>query len=108
MLSKVARLGKIFFPNFGKVGSTFNHADMVRAKAQFPELYRRFGQLLVEERKARGLSQAEVGRRLGKPPSAIWKYENGELRVDVVELIALGRAVGFDPVEFMRRLMGAE
>ncbi len=81
---------------------------MVRAKAQYPDLYRRFGQLLAEERKARGLTQAEVGRRLGKPPSAIWKYENGELRVDVVELIALGRAVGFDPLELMRRLMGAE
>jgi len=99
---------EIFSKLWNLVTSLVPMGAMVRAKAQYPGLYRRFGQLLAEERKARGLTQAEVGRRLGKPPSAIWKYENGELRVDVVELIALGRAVGFDPLELMRRLMGAE
>jgi len=78
---------------------------MSRAKAQYPELYRRFGQLLAEERKARAMSQSEVARRLGKPPSAVWKYENGELRLDVIEFVAFSRAVGFDPLELMRRLM---
>lgn len=81
---------------------------MSRAKAQYPELYRRFGQLLAEERKARAMSQSEVARRLGKPPSAVWKYENGELRLDVIEFVALSRAVGFDPLELMRRLMDGD
>ncbi|CUW37721.1 putative transcriptional regulator [Magnetospirillum sp. XM-1] len=77
---------------------------MVRAKSQYPEIYRRFGQLLAEERTSRGLSQSEVARRLGKPPSAVWKYENGELRLDVVEFLAFAKAVGFDPLDLMRRL----
>ena len=78
---------------------------MVRAKALFPDLYRRFGQLLAEERRARGLTQTEVGRILGKPASAVWKYENAELRLDVIEFLALAKAVGFDPLELMSRLM---
>jgi transcriptional regulator with XRE-family HTH domain len=79
-------------------------SGMVRAKQQYPELYKRFGQLLAEERKARGLSQSEVARRLGKPASAVWKYENGELRLDLVEFIAFARAVGFDPMALVREL----
>jgi transcriptional regulator with XRE-family HTH domain len=78
---------------------------MARAKEQYPELYRLFGQMLVEEREAAGLSQSEVARRLSKPPSAVWKYENGELRLDMIEFLALARAIGFEPLDFMRRLM---
>lgn len=78
---------------------------MARSKSQFPELYERFSQLLTEEREARSLSQSEVARRISKPPSAVWKYENSELRLDVIEFIALANAVGFDPLEFMRKLM---
>lgn len=78
---------------------------MVRTKSLYPEAYKRFGQLLAEERTARGLSQSEVARRLGKPPSAIWKYENCELRLDMIEFIELARVVGFDPLQLMRRLI---
>jgi len=81
---------------------------MARAKAQYPELYLRFGKLLAEEREARDLTQTEVARRLSKPPSAVWKYENGELRLDMIEYIALARAIGFDPLELMRKLMAGE
>lgn len=81
---------------------------MARSKSQFPELYKRFGQLLAEEREARGLSQSEIARRLSKPSSAVWKYENSELRLDVIEFIALAKAVGFDPLEFMRKLMAED
>lgn len=80
---------------------------MARSKSQFPELYERFSQLLVKEREARGLSQSEVARRLAKPPSAVWKYENGELRLDMIEFIAFAKAVGFDPLDFMKRLMNS-
>lgn len=81
---------------------------MARAKQRYPKLYQRFGQLLVEERKAAGLSQSEVARRISKPPSAVWKYENGELRLDMIEFLAFARAVGFDPLEFMQKLMATE
>jgi transcriptional regulator with XRE-family HTH domain len=77
---------------------------MARSKALFPELYQRFGHLLAEERKARGLTQTEVARLLDKPASAVWKYENAELRLDVIEFLAFSKAVGFDPMEFLRKL----
>lgn len=44
---------------------------------------------LVNLRRAReeaGLTQVEVARALGKPQSYVSKCENGERRVDVVEL----------------------
>ena len=78
---------------------------MARSKSQYPELYVRFGQMLAEEREKRGLTQSEVARRLSKPPSAVWKYENSELRLDVIEFIALAEAIGFDPREMIDRLM---
>jgi transcriptional regulator with XRE-family HTH domain len=81
---------------------------MARAKSQYPELYLRFGQLLAEEREARGLTQTAVAQRLSKPPSAVWKYENGELRLDMIEYLALARAIGFDPLDLMRKLMAEE
>lgn len=77
---------------------------MARSKSQYPELYTRFGQMLAEERERRGLTQSEVARRLSKPPSAVWKYENSELRLDVIEFIALANAIGFDPQEMIGRL----
>jgi len=78
---------------------------MARSKSQYPELYARFGQMLAEEREKRGLTQSEVARRLSKPPSAVWKYENSELRLDIIEFIALAEAIGFDPREMIDRLM---
>lgn len=79
--------------------------QMSRAKKLHPELYQRLAQLLIEEREARGLTQTEVASRLSRPPSTIWKYENGELRLDVVEYLALARAVGFDPLVLMSKLV---
>jgi transcriptional regulator with XRE-family HTH domain len=45
----------------------------------------------VEARKAAGLTQVEVARRLGKAHSFISKCELGERRVDFVELQQLAR-----------------
>ena len=53
--------------------------------------YRRFLGRLVEARKAAGLTQVEVARRLGKAHSFISKCELGERRVDFVELQQLAR-----------------
>ena len=38
-----------------------------------------------------GLTQEEVGRKLGVPQSYVSKSETGERRVDVVELLAFAR-----------------
>lgn len=43
--------------------------------------------LLVNARKAKGLTQAELADALGKPQSFVAKYERGERRLDVVEFV---------------------
>jgi ribosome-binding protein aMBF1 (putative translation factor) len=48
-----------------------------------------------------GLSQKELAVKLRHHQSFVARVESGERRIDVVELIALSRAVGFDPFEVL-------
>jgi transcriptional regulator with XRE-family HTH domain len=59
---------------------------------------------LRKERVAAGLRQVDVAKRLGRPQSFVSKYENGELRLEVLELIDVCRAIGVRPDAFLRRL----
>ena len=68
------------------------------------ERHRRFRALLVAERKAAGLTQTAVAKRLGKPPSYVAKYEGGDRRLDVLEYLDVAAAIGFDPCEPIRSL----
>jgi transcriptional regulator with XRE-family HTH domain len=52
-----------------------------------------------------GISQAELGQRLGWSQRTIGKIETGEKRVTVVELIEIGQALGFDPRAAVARLI---
>ena len=55
-------------------------------KSIYAEEYKAFLQRLCQARKETGLTQMEVAELLGKPQSYIAKCENGERRVDIVEL----------------------
>ncbi len=59
---------------------------------------------LVGARKSAGLSQRQLADLLGKPRSFISKLENRERRLDVVEFIALPRALGLAPADVMNQL----
>lgn len=59
---------------------------------------------IVEKRDKAGLTQVEVSVRLGRPQSYIASIETGQRRVDVVELLDLAKAIGFDPHEALRRV----
>lgn len=65
----------------------------------------RLQELLISKRTAAGLSQEEVARRLRRPQSFVSKYETGERRLDVVELIELAEAIGFDARKLMADLI---
>lgn len=56
--------------------------------------YRRLIEELVKARKKSGLTQQALARQIGKPQSFISKIENGERRLDVIELIEITRAIG--------------
>ena len=49
-------------------------------------------------------TQSEVSARLKRPQSFIASIETRQRRVDVVELLDLAKAIGFDPHEVIRRL----
>lgn len=52
---------------------------------------------LVELREAKGLTQMDIALQLGKPQSYVSKYERGERRLDIVELIAVTKVLGLIP-----------
>lgn len=62
--------------------------------------------LLREARKAAGLSQETVAKRLDKPQSFVAKYEGGERRLDVVEFVAVCQAAEADPINILAQLVG--
>lgn len=53
--------------------------------------------VLTHARMASGLSQIELAKLLGKSQTHVSNIERGQRRVDVLEFIALARAVGADP-----------
>lgn len=60
---------------------------------------------MIAARKKAGLTQRELAAKLRKPQSFIAKYEGGERRVDVIEFIAICRAIGANPVKLIRSLV---
>jgi len=59
---------------------------------------------LVEARKGAGLHQAQVAVRLGRPQSFVSKFEKGERRLDVIELIVLCGVLGVNPATILGRV----
>lgn len=59
--------------------------------------------VLTEARKAAGLTQAELARRVGSQQPVISLIERGVRRVDVVEFYVLARAMGADPLDLLRK-----
>lgn len=64
-----------------------------------------FRALMIETRKKAGLTQAQLAKQLRKPQSFVAKYEGGERRIDVVEFLAVIRAMGAEPLTILRSLI---
>ncbi|MBY0253233.1 MAG: helix-turn-helix domain-containing protein [Methylobacterium organophilum] len=58
--------------------------------------HRRLVELLVEARERAGLTQSELGARLGRYQSVIAAIEGGGRRIDLVEFLAIADALGID------------
>jgi transcriptional regulator with XRE-family HTH domain len=74
-------------------------------KALYERSYAAFTELLKEERKNAGLTQTALAKKLRRPQSYISKYERGDRRLDVIEFIEVARVIGFDPHDFLRKLV---
>jgi hypothetical protein len=64
-----------------------------------------FCDLMIEARNGADLTQEKLAKRLKRPQSFVAKYEGGERRLDVVEFLAVVRAIGADPMAILRDLM---
>jgi transcriptional regulator with XRE-family HTH domain len=69
--------------------------------------YLRFRNLLSTIRRERGFTQAQLAEKLHKPQSFISKFENGERRIDYIELRSICRALGVSISEFDKRFESA-
>jgi len=60
--------------------------------------------VLAEARQASGLTQAELAARVGKDQSFVSIIERGQRRVDVLEFVALARAMDAEPTQLFERV----
>lgn len=76
---------------------------MQRAWVVSPD-YRAAIDVIVAARQDAGISQRELARRLGKPPSFVNKTEQLERRLDLVEFLAIAEAMGLDAPTLLRQV----
>ncbi|WP_196108529.1 helix-turn-helix domain-containing protein [Brucella intermedia] len=67
-----------------------------------PDLYHRLIELLIAARKDAGITQVELGKRIGQRQTFVSKFEQGERRLDIAEFVAVSRAIGVNPYEIIR------
>lgn len=66
-------------------------------KSVFGGAHQDLVKVLAEARKSSGLTQAELGEKVGKDQTYISLIEVGQRRVDILEFIALSRAMRIEP-----------
>lgn len=74
-------------------------------KSIFTNNYQLLLKLLVETRKKARITQQELAKKLGKNQSYISKYENSERRLDMIEVIAIVKAMGANPSDLMQNIL---
>lgn len=67
--------------------------------------HQRLAELLAEYRIKAGMHQSAVAEKLGRHQPFIASIESGQRRVDVVELLQLSAAIGFDVHELINALL---
>jgi transcriptional regulator with XRE-family HTH domain len=67
--------------------------------------YARLIALLVAVRQKAGIRQHGLAKKLSKPQSFVAKYEGGERRIDLVEFVAIARAMDADPVRLFKEFL---
>ena len=75
-------------------------------KSVFTDAYATFLDVLIAARKDAGVTQIELGARLGKTQTFVSTFERGVRRVDVIEFYAIARALNIDPMSLFGDLVG--
>jgi transcriptional regulator with XRE-family HTH domain len=64
--------------------------------------------MLVEQRKKAGLRQVDLAKKMGVYQSWVTHMESGQRRIDVIALMELGKAIGFDAADMVRSCRSAD
>jgi len=75
------------------------------SKTVFTGAHKILVEVLLKARKAAGLNQTHVAEKVGKDQTFVSLIERSQRRVDVLEFVALSRAMGRDPVELFEQVV---
>ena len=73
-------------------------------KSIYSNKHKQLCELLVEARKDAGLTQQELANKIGKHQSFVAKYEGGERRLDLIELMEISDKIGFNLSSLIKKL----
>lgn len=74
-------------------------------KSVFTESYRTFLELMVKTRREASVHQSELADRISWDQPTISNVERGIRRLDVIEFVAIAKALDVDPVELFAELV---
>lgn len=66
---------------------------------------KRLAELITSYREAADLKQSEVAAQLGRHQPFVSEIESGQRRLDLIVLLDLAEAIGFDPRELVTALL---
>lgn len=73
-------------------------------KSIFSGAHKHLVNVLIEARRESGMTQAQLATAVGKDQSFISIIEGSQRRVDVLEFVALARAMGMNPLELFAKV----
>lgn len=74
-------------------------------RSVFSDAYGFLLEELVSARHDAGITQVELAKRLGRPQPFVSYFERGERRLDVIEFVAIARALQVDPARLFVRVL---
>lgn len=63
--------------------------------------------MLIALRQKAGMTQRDLGKKIGREHNFVWRVENGERRLDVVEFFRVCQALGQDALKIHKELIAA-
>lgn len=73
--------------------------------SMFTDAYKVLVDALVRARKEAGVTQTELGRRLGKGQKYVSVIETGVRRVDLIEFHVIAMAMGYNPAQLYEEII---
>jgi len=59
--------------------------------------HRKLREILKRERNIAGLRQSDIAKKTNRSQAYISKFENGDLRLDVIDFVRVCQSIGCDP-----------